>query len=131
MIQDNLQLDIEVEGDLLLAIAWGTTSFDSALGALKQVFDAAAKHQVSRILVETLAVEGVLTAMERYRLAVEAVAHAERGKMAPKIAIVGTPPTSEGFCVFVAQNRGLTTEMFPTRREALRWLEAMRESARR
>jgi crotonobetainyl-CoA:carnitine CoA-transferase CaiB-like acyl-CoA transferase len=131
LIQDDLQLDIKVQGKLLLAIAWGTTSLDTALGALKQVLDAAAKHQVSRILVETLAVEGVLTTMEYYRLALEAVAHADQGKMNPRIAIVGTPPTSDGFCVRVAQNRGLTTELFPTRQHALRWLEAWRESASR
>jgi hypothetical protein len=128
LIQDKLQLDIEVQGDLLVAIAWGTTSFDAARGALKQVLDSATKHQVSRILVETLAVEGVLTTMERYRLALEAVAHANQGTMNPKIAIVGTPPTSDGFCLRVAQNRGLTTELFPTRQHALRWLEAWRES---
>ena len=124
MIQDNLQLDIEVQGDLLLAIVRGAASFDAALGAAKQVLDAAAKHQVSRILVETLAVEGVLTTMERYELALEAVARADQGKMNPKIAIVGTPPTSDAFCVRVAQNRGLTTELFTTRQHALRWLEA-------
>ena len=87
MIQDNLQLDIEVQGDLLLAIVRGAASFDAALGAAKQVLDAAAKHQVSRILVDTLAVEGVLTTMERYELALEAVARADQGKMNPRLRL--------------------------------------------
>ena len=126
-----LQVDVEVQGDLLLAIVRGAASLDAALGAAKQVLDAAAKHQVSRILVDTLAVEGVLTTMERYHLALEAVAHAKQGKMNPKIAIVGAPPTTDGFCVRVAQNRGLTTDLFPTRQLALRWLEAWRESGSR
>jgi len=121
-----LEVDLEVQGDLLLATARGAASFDAALGAAKQVLDAAAKHQVSRILVDTLAVEGVLTTMECYDLAVGAVAHAKHGKMNPKIAIVGAPPTSDGFCVRVAQNRGLTTEFFPARQHARRWLEAWR-----
>jgi|SRR6516225_961970 hypothetical protein len=125
-----LQVDFEVQGDLLLAIVRGAASLDAALGVAKQVLDAAAKHQVSsRILVDTLAVEGVLKPIECYDLAVEAVAHAKQGKMNPKIAIVGTPPTLDGFGVRVAQNRGLTTELFPTRQLALRWLEAWRESA--
>ena len=125
----NLRVHIGIRGDVLLVIVSGTTSFDTALAACKRVVDAASKRQVSRILVDTLCVEGVLTTMELYRLAVEVVAHAARGKMNPKIAIVGTPPTLDGFCVRVAQNRGLTTEMFPTRQDALRWLEAMRKSA--
>jgi hypothetical protein len=50
-----LQVDVEVQGDLLLAIVRGAASLDAALGAAKQVLDAAAKHQVSRILVDTLA----------------------------------------------------------------------------
>ena len=86
---------------------------------------------MSRTLLETLAVEGLLTTMERYHLALEAVAHANQGKMNPKIAIVGTPPTVDGFCVRVAQNRGLITELFPTWQHALRWLEALQESASR
>ena len=106
-------------------------SFGTALGALKQVLDAAAKHQVGRILVETLDVEGVLTTMEYYHLALEAVAHADHGKMNPRIAIVGIPPTLDGFCVRVAQNRGLTTELFPNLQDALHWLEAWREPASR
>ena len=129
MTQDSLQLDIEAQGDLLLATARGAASFDMALVAAKQVLDAAAKQQLSRILVDALAVEGVLTTMESYRLALEAVAHAKQGTMNPKIAIVGTPPTSDGFCLRVAQNRGLITELFPSRQHALRWLEAWRESA--
>ena len=126
-----LEVDFEVQGDLLLATARGAASFDAALGAAKQVLDAAAKHQVNRILVDTLAVEGVLTTMERYELALEAVARADQGKVNPKIAIVGTPPTSDRFCVRVAHNRGLTTELFPTRQHAIRWLEAWPESASR
>ena len=129
MTKDTLQLDIEVQGDLLLATARGAASFDAALVAVKQVLDAAAKHQLSRILVDTLAVEGVLTAMESYDLALEAVSHANQSTMNPKIAIVGTPPTSDGFFCCVAQNRGLITELFPTRQHALRWLEAWRKSA--
>jgi hypothetical protein len=104
---------------------------DAALGAAKQVLDAAAKHQVSRILVDTLAVKGILKLMECYDLTLEAAAHAKQGKTNPKIAIVGIPPTLDGFGVRVAQNRGLTTELFPTRQLALRWLEAWRESGSR
>jgi hypothetical protein len=129
LTKDSLQLDIEVQGDLLLATARGAASFVAALVAAKQVLDAAAKHQLTRILVDTLAVEGVLTTMESYDLALESVSHANQSRMNPKIAIVGTPPTSDGFCSRVAQNRGLITELFPTRQRALRWLEAWRESA--
>jgi hypothetical protein len=66
----------------------GAASFDVALGAVKQVLDAAEKHQVSRILVDIREVEGVPTTMEGYDLALEALAHAKQGKMNPKIAIV-------------------------------------------
>jgi hypothetical protein len=43
--------------------------------------------------------------------------------MSPRLAFVGKAPTMDGFGVRVAQNRGLTVEMFSTEQEALSWLD--------
>jgi hypothetical protein len=43
--------------------------------------------------------------------------------MSPRLAFVGKPPAVDGFGVRVAQNRGITTEVFASQQEALRWLD--------
>jgi hypothetical protein len=50
--------------------------------------------------------------------------------MTPKIAFVGKTPTADGFAVHVAQNLGISTEIFPTRQKALQWLAARPDPAR-
>ena len=51
----NFHLDIRLQGDLMLMIATGTVSFDTALGSWEQILDTAMQHHVNRILVDTLA----------------------------------------------------------------------------
>jgi hypothetical protein len=62
----NMQVDVELQGDLLLAMARGTLSFDAALGVWKQILEAAEGHHVNRILVDVTAVDGTLSVTEGY-----------------------------------------------------------------
>jgi len=117
-----VHIDIETQGELLLVTASGTIAFDSASRLLKQVFDTAAEKQVSKILVNCLAVEGKLSTLERYDLGIEVVAYLELRQLNPKVAFVGKPPTVDGLGVRVGQNRGLITEVFSSQQEALSWL---------
>jgi len=86
---------------------------ERAIGAaLKQLFDAANEKGVDRILVDCLAMSGELSTSDRYDLGAKAAAYSQREKSNKKLAIVGLPPTINGFAVEVAQNRGLATAAF-------------------
>jgi hypothetical protein len=119
----DLRIDIELREGLLLVTASGTFAFDAALLLLKQVCDTAQEKEVSKILVNALAVDGELATVERYRLGTEVTAYLKQRRMSPRLAFVGRPPTVDGFGVRVAQNRGITTEVFSGQLEALRWLD--------
>ena len=119
----DLRIDIELREGLLLVTASGTFAFDAALLLLKQVCDTAKEKEVSKILVNALAVDGELATVERYRLGTEVTAYLKQRQMSPRLAFVGKPPAVDGFGVRVAQNRGITTEVFSSQQEALRWLD--------
>jgi len=118
----DLRIDIELREGLLLVTASGTFAFDAALLLLKQVCDTAKEKEVSKILVNALAVDGELATVDRYRLGTEIAAYLKQRQMSPRLAFVGKPPAVDGFGVRVAQNRGITTEVFSSQQEALRWL---------
>ena len=118
----DLHIEIELTGGVLLVTASGTQTFDAALRLLKQILDTAAERQVNKILVNSLAVEAELSTGDRYRLAIEIVAYLKQRQMSPRVAFVGKPPSMDGFGVRVGQNRGLSTEIFPTQQDALNWL---------
>lgn len=117
----NMEVDVELQEDLLLAMASGTLSFDAALGVWKKVLETAGEHHVKRILVDAAAVGGTLSITERYRLATELSPLAAQDAT---IAVVGESSTLEAFALIVAQNLGRLVMMFPTRPQALRWLDA-------
>jgi hypothetical protein len=120
----HLRIDIELRGELLLVTANGRVKVDTASRLLKRVCDTAAEKQVNKILVNCLAVTGELFPFERYRLGVEtAEVYLTQPEMNVRLAFVGKLPTTDGFGVRVARNRGLVTQLFATPEEALRWLE--------
>jgi hypothetical protein len=121
--EDDLYIEIELQGRLLLVTASGRLALDPALRFLRQVFETAAERQVNKILVNTFAVQGELAAFERYALGLEAASYLSEGQMNLKLAVLGTPPAVTGFGVRVAQKRGVTTEVFSTLQEALKWLD--------
>jgi hypothetical protein len=118
-----LQITVELKEGILLVTATGLYTFDAGVRLLKQVLDTAIEKQISKILVNTLAMGGELSIIDRHLLAVEVVEYAKRQQMVPRLAFVGKLPTLDGFGVRVAQNRGLTTDMFSSQQEALNWLE--------
>ena len=80
--------------------------------------DIAEEKQVNKILVNSLAVDGELSTLERYGLGVEVAAYIKQRQMNPSVAIVGKPPASVGFGVRVAQNRNIIAEIFRSQQEA-------------
>lgn len=117
-----LRMDIEFRDGLMLVNASGSARFDAVSTLFKQVWDTAAENQVSKILVNSSAVDGELATFERYDLGVEIAAYLKERQMNVKVAIVGRLPTVNGFGVRVARNRGVVAEAFSTEQEALNWL---------
>jgi hypothetical protein len=119
----DLSIDIKLQGELLLVTASGQVQVDIASQLLKKVCDVAAEKKVNKILVNCLEVTGELASFERYRLGAEtAEVYIAQGPTNVRLAFVGKPPTTQGFGVRVAQNRGLITQLFSTPQEALKWL---------
>lgn len=118
----DLHVYTELQGELLVATATGTVAFEPTLQILKRLCDLAAEKQVHKILVNSLAVDGTFSTMERYQLAIQVTEHLRQLQFNPRIAFVGLPPTSDGFGVQVAQNRNVSVELFPSVEQAMRWL---------
>jgi hypothetical protein len=119
-----LQVELHTNGELLLAVVRGTVSFDAIWQVLREICDAATQKRLVRILVDTLGAQGVTTTVDRYTLGVKLVTYCGKQKLSPRMAFVGHPPVVDGFGVLVAKNRGLVTERFPSRTEALEWVRA-------
>ena len=115
---------MEVQGKLLVVTLSGELSFNAAWHRLKQTVDAALVNRVNFILIDTLAVEGKFTTVERYRLGTTTENYLHLQEIHPRIAIVGKPPASDGFAVLVAKNRSVIVNMFSSRREAINWLSS-------
>lgn len=115
--------DVKLQGRLLLVTASGSFELDAALRLLKQVCDTAKEKEVNKILVNCLAMDGELPTFERYHLGATIAEYIKQRRMNPRLAIVGKPPTIDGFAVRVAQNRDLVTKMFSNPQEAMGWLE--------
>src|SRR5215470_6536127 len=120
----SLQVALEPDGDLLLAIVSGRTSFHAIWEVLKQICDTASQRNLSLILVDALGAHGVIPTFDRYALGVKLVMYCGEHKLWPRIAFIGQPPVVDGFGVLVAKNRGLDAERFPNWKEALDWVGA-------
>src|SRR5262249_11116356 len=119
-----LQVKLDTDGDLLLAVVTGTVSLDANWQVLKEICDTALQKGLVRMLVDALGAEGVITTTDRYTLAMKLVAYCGDHKFSPRLALIGKPPVTDGFSVLVANNRGLVTETFPNWKEALQWVRA-------
>src|SRR5215468_11293519 len=114
---------IESKEDYLLVTLAGQVSFSEATLVFTTVRDVATKRGFDKILVDCLSVRGELSNFERYELGQALAQHWQKGLSGmPKIAIVGTPPTINGFGALVASNRGFLAETFSELTKALDWL---------
>ena len=119
-----LQVDLAVDGDMLLAVVKGVATFEESWQVLKQICDMALEKHLNRILIDGNAVHATPTSFERYDIGVKLVDYCGEHKLWPKLAIVGHPPVIDGFGGVVARNRGVHAQIFPNRQEAMEWLQA-------
>jgi hypothetical protein len=120
-----LHVDLNTDGELLLAVVTGAMSFDAVWQVLNEICDTALQKHLTLILVDALAAQEVLKTIDRYTIGVQLVDYCGRQKFWPRLAFVGRPPVVDGFGVLVAKNRGLDTETFPNCKEALGWVRAV------
>ena len=118
----SLRVDLDADGEFLLANVSGSVSFEAVWQMLKQICDTASQKNATQILVDVLGAWGVTTTIDRYTLGVNLVTYCGELKFWPKLAFVGEPPVVDGFGVLVAKNRGLNTDRFPNRQDALEWV---------
>src|SRR5215475_2173682 len=114
---------IESKEDYLEVTLTGQVSCSEATVVLTKVRDVATKRGFDKVLVDCLSLSGELSSFERYELGRILAQHWQKGLSGiPKIAIVGTPPTINGFGALVASNRGFLAETFSELPKALDWL---------
>ena len=116
--------DEKLEDGVLVVIGRGTFVPVAALRLLKQICDTATEKRVNKILVNALALDGTVSELGRYEVAAELTKYLQERGWDYRLAIVGKPPTVDGFGVRVAQNRGLSAEHFLTEQEAMNWLKS-------
>ena len=119
-----LNFAFELRDGYLLLKASGQVTLSEAVAAYKRGCDLLAEQGFDRLLVDTLAVEGELSTLERYELARTMAEYCKNRSINPKVAIVGEGPTVDGFGVRVASNQGIAVEMFSDPQLALAWLNA-------
>jgi hypothetical protein len=110
------------KSNLLIATVSGQIGLAASLEQFKRLFDTAREKGCDRILFDCTAVHGELTTHERFLFGEEAAKYEHSGWFHPRMALLGNPPTVDGFGVLVGRNRGMNAKAFSDREEALGWL---------
>jgi len=118
----HLHSSIEVQQELLLTTVNGIVSLNAVWHVLEQTYDIARGNRLHLILIDALAMDGKLTTFERYRLASKTETYFRFRQFHPRIAVVGNPPSVDGFGALVGKNRWVAVEIFSNRAQALSWL---------
>jgi len=124
-----MDLKLESREDHLLASAAGRVSLNEVVELGKKGCDTAAERGLRKILLDCAALEGELSAKERFILGKTIVEYCITRSIAVKVAVVGNPPTVTGLGAQVAWNRGMMVETFSDRQAGLDWLNGFGSKA--
>jgi hypothetical protein len=124
-----LDLKLESRKDFLFAKVTGQVSLNEALKVYKKTCDAAVRRDFGKILFDCLGLTGELSELERYELGRQGAEYCRKRCPTLKTAVIGKPPTVDGFVAQVASNRGMVVEIFSERQAALDWLNAFGSKA--
>ena len=124
-----MDLKLESREDFLLATVTGQVSLNEALKVYKKTCDAAMRRDFRKILFDFLGLTGELSELERYELGRQGAEYCRKRSLTLKTAVIGKPPTVDGFVVRVASNRGMVVETFSERQAALNWLNGFGSKA--
>jgi hypothetical protein len=124
-----MQVTLASQDDFLLATAAGLVSFKEVLRVFKNVIDTATERGFNKILMDFMAVNGELSAIDLYEIGEVMAEYCVGKSICPKVAVIGKPPAVTGFGAEVASNRGLTSRTFLEKQPALNWLRAFGSKA--
>ena len=106
-----------------MATVEGKVPLQEALRIWEEIIQNAAAHRVRRILADCLRAEAQLSTADRYHLGQASAKEVQSRRIGIRFAMVGVPPTLDGFAALVAQNYGIDISVFATVQEALDWLQ--------
>lgn len=118
-----LTLTLEMQDEVLIATLSGEVSHQEVMLRGRALLGYAAEKDAGKILINCLGMTGKLSTFERYSLAMAALNLGRSLGINPRIALVGRPPTLDGFALRVAINRGGKAALFADVQDALDWLE--------
>lgn len=119
-----MDLILEPRDGFLLATATGQLSFADAVQSCRDMCDLAAGLGLRKILFDCLALEGDLSADERFELGRIIAEYCQMRLRVPAVALIGKPPSVTGYGARVASNRGMPVAMFSEREPGLDWLRS-------
>ncbi len=117
-------VEVQERDGYLEARYLGRYSLDSYVRQMETSILACTKRNLDLLLVDITSLQGYTpTIYERHQIG---VAGASLSRGLARVAVVASREQSGGdqFSTTVARNRGLTTQLFENRDEALRWLLA-------
>jgi hypothetical protein len=126
-----MDLKLELRDRVLVAEVSGQLTLREALKICKLVCEGAAERGFSTFLLDASAVDGELSALERYELGKTIADYCVAHGWFYRVALLGSETAVTGFAELVAPNRGLVVERFGDRRKALEWLNAFVRDALR
>ena len=124
-----MDLKLESRKDFLFATVTGRVSFNEALKIYKKTCDAAVRRGFEKVLFDFLGLTGELSELERFELGRQGAEYCRERSPKLKTAVIGKPPTVDGFVARVASNRGVVVETFSERQAALDWLNGFGSKA--
>jgi hypothetical protein len=119
-----MDLKLKLQDRVLVAELTGRMTLREAVKASMLACSGAAERNCSAILLDASAVVGELSIYERHELGRTVADYCMLRGWSYKLAVVGSPPAVTGVGALVASNRGLVTQRFSDRQEALEWLNA-------
>jgi hypothetical protein len=119
-----MDLILERRDGFLLATASGQVSLHEAIENCRNMCDLAAGMGLRKILFDCLALEGDLSADERFELGKTIAEYCQFRLRIPAVALIGKPPSVTGYGARVASNRRMPVETFSDRQQGLDWLRS-------
>lgn len=110
------------EGILRLTVT-GESELEESVRVFEKMCRDARAKKARGVLMDLRKLTGVLSGRERLEMGSRVAACAEGLGGVPKVAVLGKPPTVDGFAAMVARNRGIEVDLFDTVEEALEWLK--------
>src|SRR5579864_4849608 len=119
-----MEVKFDSRTDCVFATITGSLSPAGLLQVFYKILDAALERGLGLILVDFSALDGNLTASDRFNLGESAAVYfsSRSRQLRPRIAVVGKAPLIDGFGATVASNRGLNAKAFWDIQQALDWL---------